>query len=175
MKPIFSMPVLLAALVAICACHHAPDQDAEVPIPPGPPNVFPARAASILRSADTIQALSLEYSELSMRPGFSEEEGFNWFHGQKILDTANVADTDRKAFADAVIAAIAPTQTPAPCFFPHHGVHAVSKSGSVDLVICLMCDWVKVYYSDGEGDGFSPSAKIVKPLVAVLPQKPAER
>jgi hypothetical protein len=120
-----------------------------------PPNVFPARAATLLRNADTIQVLKVGGEEGPYPDGF---------HGYPIVTTATVEAADQKAFVEAIIAGVAPTMIVHPCFMPHHGVHAVSKGGSVDLVICLLCSRVHVYYSDGTTDGYSPTDSISKAL-----------
>jgi hypothetical protein len=153
MKLAFSRLVLSLAIAAACACQQASDQRKEAKLV-GPANVFPLRAATLLRNADTLQVLRLQ----------PEGHDPNGFHGHPVLDAVVVEATARKAFVEAIVAGVAPTVTLEPCFLPHHGIHAVFKGESVDLVICLLCGWTDVYYSDGETDGFSPSDSISESL-----------
>jgi hypothetical protein len=151
----FSRLVLCLAIVTACACQQASDPKMEAKVAE-PPNVFPARAAALLRNADTLQVLRLMPEQ--------DERSTNAFHGYPIQDTVIVEATAQKAFVEAIVAGVAPTSTLHPCFLPHHGIHAVSEGESVDLIICLLCSRTQVYYSDGKMDGFSPSDRISKTL-----------
>jgi hypothetical protein len=158
MKLEFSRLVLFIAIVAVYACQEAPRQEAASASVEE--NVFPARAADLLRSAETIEVLAL-----MPVAGDGDTE---LFHGYPVVRTVTVADADRRSFAENVIAAIAPTVIVKPCFEPHHGIRAVSKNGSVDLVICLMCKQTRLHYSDDEVDDYVPNDDLMKPIAELF-------
>ena len=150
--------VLCLAMVASGACKESIQET--LPESVVTPNIFPERAAALLRSADTLQVLSLD-------PGIRTETG--GFHHWAVLGTVSIPDTDRKALVDAIIAGVAPPDTlMAMCFNPRHGIHAVAKDVTVDLVICFECNQVEVFYSEGSADGFMPSYNLEKPLSKIL-------
>ncbi len=145
MKPGFSRLALVVAALAASSCQQA----------------FPDRAAKLLRSADTLLVFSLEPVA-----GPSDPKGF---HGWPVLGQIGVDKKDREEFVEAVIAGAASKDAErALCFDPRHGIRAVSKDGTVDLVICFECSQVEVFYSGGRSDYFIPNSSLHKTLAARL-------
>jgi len=159
LKPYFSKTVLCLAMIAFGACRENTHQSLQKPAEQ--PNVFPARAAALLRSADTLQVLSLE-------PVLAEADP-KAFHQRPVLGTTSVTGLERTVLVDAIIAGVAPSDSwIAGCFDPRHGVHAIAKNGTVDLVICFECNRVEVFYSEGDTDFYMPGRSLEKPLSMVL-------
>jgi hypothetical protein len=122
---------------------------------------FPERAATLLRNADTLVLFSLE--------PFSGPSDPRGFHGWPVLGQVAIDKEDREAFVDAVIAGAASNDSKrALCFDPRHGIRAVSKAGTVDLVICFECSQVEVFYSGGSSDYFIPNSTLHETLSARL-------
>ena len=145
MKSGFSRLALLIVAMAVSGCRQN----------------FPERAATLLRNADTLLVLSLEPVG-----GPSDPKGF---HGWPVLGEVSVPEKDREAFVEAVIAGAASNDSKrALCFDPRHGIRAVSKAGTVDLVICFECSQVQVFYSGGRNDYFIPNGNLHEALSAKL-------
>ena len=142
---------LVLALVASSACSErdqpAAEEDQEYEVRP---NVFPEYAATLLRSADTLEVLSL-------RPVPASKDDPKAFHEWPVLGTVLVEGADREALVETVIKSVAPPDTAvALCFDPRHGIHAITENGTVDLVICFECNQVRVYYSAGGEESYIP-------------------
>lgn len=150
--------VLCLAMVASSGCKDSVQEI--LPKSVVTPNVFPERAAALLRRADTLQVLSLD-------PGTKAKT--DSFHDWAVLGTVSIPDADRKTLVEAIIAGVAPSDAGvASCFDPRHGLHAVAKDITVDLVICFECNRVSVFYSDGDEDFFMPSYNLARPLSKIL-------
>lgn len=141
MKPGFSRLALVVAALAVSGCQQT----------------FPDRAAGLLRNADTLLVFSLEPVA-----GPSDPKGF---HGWPVLGQVAVDKEDREAFVEAVIDGAASNDSErALCFDPRHGIRAVSKTGTVDLVICFECSQVEVFYSGGSNEYFIPNNSLHETL-----------
>lgn len=141
MKPGFSRLALVVAALAVSGCQQT----------------FPDRAARLLRNADMLLVFSLEPVA-----GPSDPKGF---HGWPVLGQVGVDKEDREEFVKAVLAGAAPKDSErALCFDPRHGIRAVSKDGTVDLVICFECSQVEVFYSGGSNDYFIPNSTLHETL-----------
>jgi hypothetical protein len=122
---------------------------------------LPRRTVSLLRTADVLQVFSLD-------PG-REVAGSSSFHGWAVLGTVTIVDRDRKSLIDSIVDGVAPPGwRQASCFDPRHGVRAISKNGTVDLVICFECSRIEVFYSGGGKDELIPKYSLYKHLSETL-------
>lgn len=155
MKSALSKLVLCVAMVGIGACRNAAHQTEDHS------NVFPARAAALLRKAETIKVLSLDPFKSAADP--------KGFHDWSVVGTVPVAAKEREALVNAIVAGVAPSNWPiASCFNPRHGVHAIAKEGILDLVICFECNQVEVFYSGGGRDFYMPGYTLEAPLSRII-------
>lgn len=140
---LWKLSILLIVIISIGACWWM--------------RSLPRRTVSLLRTADVLQVFSLD-------PG-RQATGPSSFHGWFVLGKVTVADQDRKALADAIVAGVAqPGWKVALCFDPRHGVRAISKDGTVDLVICFECSKVEAFYAGGGQDHLAPKYSLYGPL-----------
>jgi hypothetical protein len=105
------------------------------------PNALSADVANTLRSAETLELLSLS----------GEQDARGW-HGYRLLGKTAVGSPDVRArLVTALESGIAKSTGPgARCFVPRHGLHAVSGDRTVDLLICFECSWVRVFTAGAE-------------------------
>ena len=139
-----------------------------------PSSAAPASAASAEARADFNEAAKLieqadSFDLYSLNPE-SEGEDKNGFHGYTVLGKTTLKD---KATREKVLAAIKKgvgdsDGKAARCFIPRHGVHAVHKGKTVDLVICFQCLQIRVFVDGKRTQGFLTTGEPQKAFDATL-------
>jgi hypothetical protein len=145
---------LVVMMVAIGGCRSSNDRRARA-------------ALDLLEQADQFELLSLDPVFYPNRPKAPVPK----FHDWAIIGKASITSVEvRNKLIDALRNAVVdPPPGKVGCFNPRHGIHAVYKGDSIDLVICFECEIVLVYTNEEESSGFhinsSPKAIFYKTLL----------
>lgn len=116
-----------------------------------------------LRADDSLTLYSIDPTEIAAG---KEPEPGELFHRHLVLGKIDIADAAaRRQIVSSVKSGVArgnPFVAKA-CFWPRHGIRAVSGGRTVDLLICFQCDSVAVYR--GETVASDPISDSPKPLL----------
>ena len=103
-------------------------------------SALPSSVLGVMERADQYEIYRLEpYGAKEPKPGEKV------FHNHVVLGQAEVKDAQLRAkITDIVNKGVRQGGTQAKCFNPRHGIHAVQRGVTVDLVICYECSTVEV-------------------------------
>lgn len=108
---------------------------------------FPNEAKAVLENAGRYELLSLHPSQSELKKGDEE------FQGWKVLGKTAAKDSgDRKKVRKAIEKGVAESYGVGGCFKPRHGLRAVHKDKTVELVICFECMSIAVSIQEKGGD-----------------------
>jgi hypothetical protein len=107
---------------------------------------FPAPDKVVLESSEQFTLYSLDPYPLGQG-----DVALPIFHEHRILGKTLITDPKiKRHLLDAMYESIGNSNGDmAACFNPRHGIHAVSKQKTVDLVICFECGQTEVYDEHG--------------------------
>lgn len=97
------------------------------------------KALKFLTNAEQLELLSLD--------PFPNKEAKGGFRGYNILGKTTVKNDSKKELLAIFFKALEGEHFSADCFNPRHGIHAVYKGKSVDIVVCFECSSCKIYLS----------------------------
>lgn len=104
---------------------------------------LPDDASKLLDAADSVELLSLDPSRIDAK---AKDQGF---HGYKPLGKTVLKGEAKKALLATLRKGIADSDgSVAGCFRPRHGIRALLKGKSVDLVICYECHSILIFAGD---------------------------
>jgi hypothetical protein len=110
---------------------------------------LPAEVAAVLRSADTIELLSIQPG--IRRGEIDEGDDRPKFHSWPVLGQTELKNgADRERLYDALCAGVASNPgMVAGCFNPRHGIRAEHDGHTTELVICFECMSLQAFH-DGQ-------------------------
>lgn len=98
--------------------------------------IFPDNVLEIMKNATQMELFSLEPVEVKA----------DGFHGWKILGKTKVKQADRLDLVGFVAGGVELSEGRTGVgFLPHHGIRAISKSKSVDILISFQCLKLRIY------------------------------